>query len=71
MTHEKIIDILSEEVSPDELHPSDIEAILNDSFEKFESLPKFNKIRKLFRCRYNELVDSLTEKRGFTQFNYL
>jgi len=62
-------DILSEEFSPDELHPADIEEVITTSFETYKDISRH--LKKKFRDAYNSLVDLLAEKRGYKQFNYL
>lgn len=61
--------ILSEDFNPAELHPADIEEVITTSFESYDTISR--PFRKQFRDAYNSLVDLLTEKRGYKQFNYL
>lgn len=63
--------ILDKNFAPENLHPADIEQIIVAGFEEFQEIPKGTRIKSLYRAAYNQLVDLLTEKRGFRQFNYL
>ena len=63
--------LLDENFNPEEMHPADIEQVLISAFEEYEAIPTHGRIRKLYRDAYNKLVDLITEKRGFKQFNYL
>ena len=63
--------ILDENFEADNLHPADLEQIIVAAYDEYEAMPKFTKLRKQYRDAYNRLVDCLSEKRGYIQFNYL
>jgi len=63
--------ILDENFDPTDLHPADLEQIIVAGYDEYETIPKFTRLKRLYRQKYNELVDCLTEKRGFIQFSKL
>lgn len=63
--------LLDDDFNSEDLHPADIEQIVIAGYDEYESIPKFTRIKKQYRARFNSLIDDLTEKRGFKQFNYL
>lgn len=63
--------ILDENFDVSDLHPADIEQIVIAAYDEYEAIPKFTRLKKQYRDKYNYLVDCLTEKRGFTQFSHL
>lgn len=66
-----IENILDENFEADNLHPADIEQIIVAAYDEYEAIPPFTKLRKKYRDAVNSLVDCLSEKRGYMQFNYL
>jgi len=62
--------ILDENFDPN-LHPADIEQVIIAAYDEYEAIPKFTRLKKQYRDKYNYLVDLLTEKRGFNQFSHL
>ena len=63
--------ILDENFDPELLHPADLSQVIEAAFEEYEAIPPFTKLRKKYRDAVNSLVDCLSEKRGYMQFNYL
>jgi len=63
--------LLDENFNPEEMHPADLAQIIEAGKEEYENFPKFTKLRKQYRDVINWCIDTLTEKRGFTQFNHL
>jgi len=63
--------LLDENFDPDNLHPADIEQVIIAAYDEYEAIPKFTRLKKQYRDKYNYLVDLLTEKRGFNQFSHL
>ena len=65
------VNFLDENFDPEELHPADLAQLIEAGADEYETIPKFTRLKKLYRQRYNELVDCLSEKRGFIQFSHL
>lgn len=63
--------ILDENFDPELLHPADLSQVIEAAFDEYEAIPPFTKLRKKYRDAVNSLVDCLSEKRGYIQFNYL
>ncbi len=63
--------ILDENFDPSDLHPADLSQVIEAAFVEYEAIPPFTKLRKKYRDAVNSLVDCLSEKRGYMQFNYL
>ena len=63
--------ILDENFDPELLHPADLSQVIEAAFDEYEAIPPFTKLRKKYRDAVNSLVDCLSEKRGYMQFNYL
>lgn len=63
--------LLDEDFTAEDMHPADIEQLLIASYDEWEQMTAHTKERGKYRRAYNKLVDLLTEKRGFKQFNYL
>ena len=63
--------ILDENFDVEDMHPADIQQIIEAAYDEYEALPKFTKLRKRYRDAYNRLVDCLTEKRGYKQFAHI
>lgn len=64
-------ELLNENFNAELLHPADIEQILTAGLDVYEGLPKYSEGRREYRKKYNKLIDTLTQKRGFRQFNYI
>ena len=63
--------ILDENFDVTDYHPADIEQLIIAAYDEYEAIPPFTKLRKKYRDVVNSLVDCLSEKRGYMQFNYL
>jgi hypothetical protein len=63
--------ILDENFDADLLFPADLAQVIEAAFQEYEAIPPFTKLRKKYRDAVNSLVDCLSEKRGYMQFNYL
>ena len=62
---------LDENFDAEELHPAEIEQIIVAAYDEYEAIPKFSKLRTKYRAAYNNLVNILTEKRGYPQYAHL
>lgn len=63
--------ILDENFDPSPIPPADLAQIIVAAYDEYEAIPPFTKLRKKYRDAVNSLVDCLSEKRGYMQFNYL
>ena len=64
------LNFLNEDFSAEDMHPADIEQLLISAYDEYSGGIS-QRYKKPYRERYNSLVDLLTDKRGFQQFNYL
>lgn len=62
-------DILDDDFDPSEMHPMDIQELIENLENKYPEVSKHD--RRKFRENYNKLVDTLTEKRGIKQYVHL
>lgn len=63
-------EILLDENFEWEGHPADLEQVIEQGFSMYESIPSYTKLKKQYRNKLNSLIDTLTEYRGFKQYNY-
>jgi hypothetical protein len=71
MKQPKIFNFMDEEFTGTELYYTDLLDILEKAYEEYNNMPKNNKNKKIYKLKYNRLVDILAEKVGFKQLSYL